>query len=575
MWAGFPAAIHPVKRQRKEKAMNCTERRGMENTVRCRFTVLVVAASVSAGSVAYFAGHYCQAGERGHTIADQARDGGSASREEPVESRAAGRRQPNLLILMADHVGADMVAPNSQCLKPNLDRLAADGVRFSRCYTPLGMCSPARASLMTGTYPSTHGVWDCTHTQRKEWVDVSPKLVHWAKRLVGAGYSTAYFGKWHLTQSERLEDYGWQEHEIHRTASFRGPRIPGTEVVSRKEGYRDVVLAAVRRDDQDAPHHPAFDRGIDFIRRQMAAGKPFCCFVSTSEPGGACAPPKRFFDMYDLKATRVSPTLRDDLAGKSEMLRRMQAGWKDVSDNDWRKITTCYLALLTFLDSEIGRIVQVLRDSDCYEDTIIVYLADHGQMLGAHGLVGLGLGLAYEEVYKVPLIVRLPDGLVDDTTDHRGRNVNDALVSLVDVGPTLLDLCRLTPLPDAQGRSLRPLIEGRTNKEDWQEAYGEFFGQRFMFTQRIVWHGDWKYVFSPGGVDELYHLANDPYEIKNLAANPQHREILVDMVKRMWRKMEQIGDQSLLNTHYSTLRAAPIGPVLRHVRAASDESTNE
>jgi len=516
---------------------------------------------VIAGMAASLATPCSDARERGPTAANRARGDRPARREPQEEKGPAGFRRPNLLILMADHVGGQFVAPQSQCLKPNLDRLAAEGVRFSRCYTPLGMCSPARASLMTATYPSTHGVWDCTHTQRKRWVDVSPELVHWAQRLVEAGYRTAYFGKWHLTQSSRLEDYGWQEYEIDRSTTMRAPRIPGTEVVSRKEGYRDVVLAAVRRDDPPAPHHPAYDLGIDFIRRRASAGEPFCCFVSTSEPGGACAPPKRFLDMYDLDATQVSPTLRDDLVGKSEMLRRMQAGWKDLSDDDWRKITTCYLAELTFLDSEVGRILQVLRDTGCYEDTIILFLADHGRMLGAHGLVGLGLGLAYEEVYKVPLIIRLPGRLLDEAGNHRGREVSDALVSLVDVGPTLLDFCRLAPLPQAQGRTLRPLIEGAADKDQWQEAYAEFFAQRFMYTQRIVWHRDWKYVFSPGGVDELYHLAADPYEQNNLAADPQHRDLVVDMAKRMWRKMAQIGDESLLNTHYTTLRTAPVGPL--------------
>jgi len=118
--------------------------------------------------------------------------------------------------------------------------------------------------------------------------------------------------------------------------------------------------------------------------------------------------------------------------------------------------------------------------------------------------------------------------------------------------------------PEAQGRSLRPLLEGRADLEQWSEAYAEFFGQRFMYTQRIVWHKKWKYVFSPGGVDELYDLDNDPHEQQNLAQDPRYRPVLVDMVKRMWRKMEAIGDESLLNTHYSTLRTAPIGPLLRH-----------
>ena len=95
---------------------------------------------------------------------------------------------------------------------------------------------------------------------------------------------------------------------------------------------------------------------------------------------------------------------------------------------------------------------------------------------------------------------------------------------------------------------------------DWQNAYAEFFGQRFVYTQRVVWHGDWKYVFSPGGIDELYNLANDPHERINLIDKPEHREVLIEMVKRMWRKMDAIGDKSLFNTHYATLRTAPIGP---------------
>jgi arylsulfatase A-like enzyme len=476
----------------------------------------------------------------------------------PDEPKASSARRPNVLILMADHARADSVEPHSQCRAPNLDALAEHGIRFGRCYTPTGMCSPARASLMTGTYASTHGVWDCTHTQRPEWVDVSPKLVQWAQRMNEAGYKTGYFGKWHLTQSSKLEDYGWQEYETAECQSARMGRGDGTQVTAHHEGYRDVVLASVAKDRGEEVHHPAYDRGIDFIRRQAASGKPFCCFVSTTEPGGAASPPKRFLDQYDPKAVRLPPTLHDDLAGKSDIIRRQRALWMDITDDEWRTINTCAMATFTFIDSEVGRIVQVLKDTGCYDNTIILFLADHGQMLGAHGLVGLGVGLPYEEVYHIPLIMRLPDGLA--RTKATGVDINDALVSLVDIGPTLLDFCGLAPLPGAQGRSLRPLIEGTANKADWQQAYGEFFAQRFMFTQRIVWRGDWKYVFSPGGLDELYHLSEDPYEEHNLAEDPQHHDRLIEMTKGMWQTMARIGDESLLDADYYTLRTAPIGP---------------
>lgn len=473
--------------------------------------------------------------------------------------RITDGRQPNIVILMTDHARADSLTKGNLCLTPNLDRLASKGVKFTRCYTPTGMCSPARASLMTGTYASTHGVWDCTHTQRKEWVDISPKLTHWAQRLSESGYQTGYFGKWHVSQNKHLEDYGWQEYEIENSTIMKGSYIKGTEIVSRKSGYKDYLLAAVRQDNKAQPYHPAYELGIDFIQRQASTGKPFCCFVSTREPGEA-KPPKAFWDMYDVDAAQLPSTLRDDLSGKSEILHRMQSVWKDLSDSDWQKIITCNLAEMTFIDSEIGRILQTLSDTGCYENTIILFLSDHGQMLGAFGLVGLGLGLAYEDVYNVPLIIRLPDWLADNSEKRNGQKIRDALVSLVDVGPTLLDFCGIGPLPQAQGKSFRPLMDRTADLSEWQETFGEFFGQRFMYSQRIVWNGHWKYVFSPGGIDELYNLSDDPFEKNNLASERQYQEILVDMVKRMWSKMKQIGDESLLNSDYATLRTAPVGP---------------
>jgi len=470
-------------------------------------------------------------------------------------------QRPNVLFIMTDHTNAQAVAPASQCIKPNLDALAREGVRFGRCCTTNAICSPARASLMTATYPSTHGVWDCTHTQRRRWVDVAPELPYFSQRLAAAGYRCGYFGKWHVEQSGRLEDFGWSEYDL-KCAHAGRHAIPGTQVVVPKAGYRDYLLAAVGDDpstgsgqaDGQPPRHPAFEKGIDFIRRHAADDQPFCCFVSTAEPHDAYVPPKRFFDMYDVGSIRPSPTLRDDPAGKPEVVARMREVWAGLSNDDWRKVSAAYWAVITFLDAEVGRILEALRDSGAAEDTIVVFTADHGDMLGGHGLFAKGVGTAYEEVYNTPLVVRGP-GIA-----ARGE-LAEPLVSLVDLAPTLLDLCGLEPLPASHGRSLRPLLEGAADEADWQDAYAEFFGQRFVYTQRIVWHGRWKYVFSPGGVDELYDLADDPHERRNLAADPHHRETLIDMAKRMWRKMKEIGDESLFKTHYATLRTAPIGPM--------------
>jgi arylsulfatase A-like enzyme len=460
--------------------------------------------------------------------------------------------KPNILFLMTDHTAAQTLGAGSPCLTPCLDALAGEGTRFGRCYTTNAICSPARASLMTSLYPSAHGMWDCTHTQRPEWVDVpSARFTYFSNLLAEAGYHNGYFGKWHVEQTNKLEAFGWHEYDL-AVASSKSKPAARSRVQVPKEGYSDYLLAGV--DEADAQQtHPAFDRGIEFIRRRSASGQPFCCFVSTSEPHDPYIPPKRFFDRYDLDALPMSPTLRDPPDGKPEVIARMRSVWSTLTDADWRRVTAAYWATISYIDSQVARILDALRDAGQYENTIIVFTSDHGDMMGAHGLVTKGVGTAYEEVYNIPCILKVP-GMQAGIEDRR------TLVSLVDLAPTLLDLCGAGTLANAQGRSLRPVLSGLAAPHEWQDAYAEFFGQRFVYTQRMVWHDNWKYIFSPGGIDELYDLASDPHERRNLADDPQCRVVLKDMCQRMWRKMKSIGDTSLLNSQYATLRTAPFGP---------------
>ncbi|MBD3183432.1 sulfatase-like hydrolase/transferase [Candidatus Poribacteria bacterium] len=465
------------------------------------------------------------------------------------------QKQPNILFLMTDHTNAQAISPDSQCLTPNLDQLASEGIRFGRFYSTNAICSPARASLMTSTYPSTHGMWDCTHTQRKEWVDVpADRFEYFTHLMSDAGYYNAYFGKWHVEQSNKLEDFGWHTYD-RSCANARSKAIPGTELIIPKEGYRDYLLAGVSR-DKDTPSHPAFDRGIDFIRSHAEGDnrdQPFFCFVSTAEPHDPYITPERFYDMYDPDKIQLSPTLHDNLKDKPDVVKRLHSVWETLKDDDWRKVCASYWAVITFIDSEIGRIINSLKDTGYYDNTIIVFASDHGDMLGGHGLITKGIGTPYEEVYNVPLVMKVPG------MNPIGEDQN-TVVSNVDIAPTVLDLCGIKPMEDAQGKSFKSALEGNAEPEDWQDAYGEFFGQRFVYTQRIVWHENWKYIFSPGGIDELYNLADDPHEVVNLAYDPDHKDTKIEMTKRMWRKMKEIGDDSLFNTHYATLRTAPIGP---------------
>ncbi len=467
-------------------------------------------------------------------------------------------KQPNILLIMTDQMTGRALLHDSQCQTPNLDVLASEGVRFRRAYTVNAICSPSRASLMTGTYPSTHGVWDCTHTQRSEWVDLphAEPLTHFSQRLADAGYRNGYFGKWHVEQSRQLERYGWHEYDIN-IAGVRGDVIPGSELRVATPGYRDFLVSATFADESTASH-PAFDAGIDFITRTAsgAEGCPFCCFISTIEPHDPYIPPQRFLDLYDVEQIEVSPTLRTELEKKPEVLQRMRAVWADLSDDDWRTITAAYWATISFIDDQVGRVLKRVDELGLADDTIIIFTSDHGDMLGGHGLLTKGVATAYEEVYNIPLVLRVPG--------MRSTSGERSLVSLVDLGPTLLDLCGLPALGQAQGRSLQPVLAGDADPAEWHTAYAEFYGQRFVYTQRIVWANDdgghWKYVFSPGGIDELYNLANDPNEANNLISDPRCGQQRDSMVKQMWSKMAEIGDESLYSSHYATLRTAPFGP---------------
>ncbi len=469
-------------------------------------------------------------------------------------------KQPNILFIMTDQMTGRALSHENQCQTPNLDVLASEGVRFQRAYTVNAICSPSRASLMTGTYPSTHGIWDCTHTQRREWVDLpqAEPLTHFSRRLADAGYRNGYFGKWHVEQSQELERYGWHEVDID-IAGVGGEVIPGSEVHISTPGYRDFLASATFTDESTASH-PAFDAGIDFIERtaSQAEGNPFCCFISTIEPHDPYIPPQRFLDLYDVEQIDLSPTLRTELEQKPEVLQRMRSVWANLSENDWRTITAAYWASISFIDDQVGRVLTKVSELGLADDTIIVFTSDHGDMLGGHGLLTKGVATSYEEVYNIPLVVRVP-GIRNGQLEER------ALVSLVDLGPTLLDLCGLQPLEQAQGRSFAPVLAGGAVPSEWRSAYAEFYGQRFVYTQRIVWakddDGDWKFVFSPGGVDELYNLATDPNESNNLISDPRYSQQRDSMVKQMWSKMAEIGDESLFGSHYATLRTAPFGPL--------------
>ncbi|MCB0154571.1 MAG: sulfatase-like hydrolase/transferase, partial [Anaerolineae bacterium] len=363
---------------------------------------------------------------------------------------------PNLLFLMTDQQRADTTGPDSPCLMPHLNGLAGRGVRFSRCYTPNPICSPARASLMTGLLPHSHGMVDVTHAVEPYRASLQPGLPFWSQRLQAAGYHTGYYGKWHIERSNRLENFGFATYQVEKYHQKLGVVEPERDLLLagnvRHTGYRDFPLYGVTRAPVEATaEYQLYSDGIDFVRQ--AAGRPeqpWALFLSSEAPHDPYLVPAEYYERYDPAALSPPASFADALANRPSIYRRIQGVWRDLAWPDFAQATACYYALCSLIDDQIGRILAALDQTGQLDNTLIVFTSDHGDYLGAHRLLLKGIP-AFEEAYRVPLILAGP-GL------PAGQQF-DQIVSLLDVGPTLTGLTSGDEFA-GQGRSLLPLLRG-------------------------------------------------------------------------------------------------------------------
>ena len=473
--------------------------------------------------------------------------------------------RPNILLFLPDGMQARVTRPGHDCRTPNFDRLASGGIRFTRAHTALPTCSPARASLMTGLLPHNHGVLQVEHCVDDDQCALRARHPHWAQRLSQAGYRTGYFGKWHVERTNRLEDFGWQVNGCDATAAFRalGSGVAQTEELlndnslavyeTGPEGYNPVLHYGVT----DVPSaQRSFAHTVDmarqFLSESFVQDRPWACCVSLSEPNVPLIAGRETFSTYDVDSIRLPGNLHDDFTHSPAFYRRQREIFQRVTDPQWREARAVYYALITELDQQFGRLLDQLEQAEQLDRTIILILSDHGRYMGAHGFDAHNFG-AFEEAYNIPLIAAGP---------QVARGVEtDALVSLADIGPTLLERAGTEPIDVPDSRSFAPLLaDPATHASDFSTSYAEFHGTRFLMTQRVLWRGPWKFVFNGFDYDELYNLDDDPDELINLAADPEYRETMRDMMAEIWRIARDTGDRILTDTHYSPMRFAIVGP---------------
>ena len=370
----------------------------------------------------------------------------------PARAAAEGERRPNVLILQPDqHRGTIMrCAGDAQAVTPSLDRLAAEGVRFTNCASASPVCSPFRGSLQTGLYPHAHGV-------TRNNIRMDPGLTTFAEVFEAAGYATGYIGKWHL-------DGGWPPSTGGEGVTPKA--VGGLVPTERRQGWQQwhgyekshEFFEVWKYDDQGKKvrveghdWEPAWhtDMALEFIRDQRDAGKPWLYYVAFGPPHLPEQCPQEFLDLYDPDKFVLPPDVEAQLPRERQPQLRQQM--------------RMYYAQVTAIDHEVGRLMEGLERLGVEEDTVVLYTSDHGDYLGSHAGAKRrlrGKGSPHATAFRIPLIVRWPDQV-------SSGQVRNALVSSVDLAPTVLDLAGL-PIPEQmQGYSMADwCVKGAGHRRD-------------------------------------------------------------------------------------------------------------
>jgi len=477
-------------------------------------------------------------------------------------------QRPNILIVMTDHQRADTVLPTHPAITPNVVRLGEQGVTFTRTFCPSPHCCPARATFMSGLYPSGHGVWNnvCNDMALSRGLNDGVRL--WSEDLAAAGYELHYTGKWHVSAVESPADRGWTEHGVSGTGSaHHGVRREhyrqNAEEMNRPEsrgegeilrpGYGTYRLYGTRPDDSRIHDDDVTDTAVELLPELADTAVPWCLYVGLTCPHDPYCVAQKYLDMIDLADVPLPPSFADEMADKPRVYGRMRATRfaGQLTEREVREGIRHFWAVCAYIDDQFGRILTTLEESGAAENTVVLFCSDHGDYCGEHGLFAKGIP-CFRGAYHVPAVVRWPAGLA-----RPGRRV-DHFVSLADFAPTFLELAGVGTDRHFTGASLLPFIEDRKPANWRDDIHTQCNGVELYFTQRSVTTDRYKYVFNGFDVDELYDLQDDPGEMRNLAAQPGCDTVIRDMCRRMWRFALAENDAAI--NPYITVSLAPYGP---------------
>ena len=497
--------------------------------------------------------------------------------------------RPNFLLISADQQRADCFGFAGRRVKtPHLDRLATEATRFEAAITPCVVCQPARASILTGQLCRTHGVHD-------NGIDLDPTVGEkgFAGALAATGYDTAFFGKAHFSTYHTFEPTGTPE--CLRSSANYGPAWHGPymgfdhvemmlvghnwflpEKPPQGQHYERWFYADGHGDERNALYRenagdtkgaaqtwhsklpPAWhnstwtaDRAIEWLKHGRG-DEPFCTWVSFPDPHHPFDAPEPWSRLHDPADVDLPEHRTLSFEGKpwwheavltaeptgskeSAAVRKAYSRIGAQSDKQLREIIANTYGQIALIDHNVGRILIALEEAGLADNTYVIYISDHGDWLGDHGLILKG-PMHYEGLLRVPLIVRGPGVTAD-------RVVREP-VSTLDIGPTFLDLAAAEPLQTQHGASLRPLLDDFGATRDYAMNEWELLPTRAgvglsLRTVRTLNHK--LTVDLTSGAGELYDLAADPHELANLYDDPAAAEVRNELQAFLAQRPDDIG----------------------------------
>ncbi|MCZ6632416.1 MAG: sulfatase-like hydrolase/transferase [bacterium] len=433
--------------------------------------------------------------------------------------------RPNILLLISDqhskyHLGC---YGDPLVRTPNLDRLAHSGMRFTNTYCASPVCAPSRMSFLTARTPSKNRVWNNNHL-------LHSGIPTFAHALGLAGYETALIGRMHFNGHDQrhgfeirpLGEYG----AIHPGASRQGAPL-FQNISQATTGQSRIAVESAGRGY--ASYHVFDETVADFTsnwlqeKARTPPDRPFAAVAGFLLPHCPFIGHKELFDYYYDRVDIPEHTPNEPAAIRK--FKQIRGLYPPLPEERIRVARAAYFAMCEFLDTQIGKILNTLRETGLDKNTLVIYCSDHGEMAGEHGC--WWKSSYYEGSVGVPLIVSQP-GVVPQNT------VSDLICNLIDIGPTLIDMSDGDPLPYADGQSFWPLLTGGQASNHSNETFSEHLGQEGI-PSCMIRTGPWKcYTYHDNTPPVLYNLQDDPGELHDLGTDARHEEIRTTLLHRLY-----------------------------------------